>query len=326
MTDANLHFNPHPLARNPHFQTIIGSRVRPVRPALEAAAREMILHVPVGEGVRLQGFYSPQPDGGGRGLALMLHGWLGSANSTYIVAIGEYLFRRGYAIFRLNLRDHGDTVALNEGMFHGCLLEEVFQAARQAAALEAERPFFILGFSMGGNFALRLAWLHAERPIPNLRHVVAVSPSINPITTLAALDNSSPLYRYYFLHHWRRKLREKQAAFPHRYDFTDVLAMNRSWDIGEVIIPRYTEFTNSADYYACYAVTPEKMAALTVPTTIITARDDPMIPVDDFAALEGVNPHLRLAIQPYGGHVGFVDLFPFRRWLNGAIAALLEDV
>jgi hypothetical protein len=28
---------------------------------------------------------------------------------------------------------------------------------------------------------------------------------------------------------------------------------------------------------------------------------------------------LRISIQPTGGHMGFIDVFPYRRWLPGAI-------
>ncbi|MFQ5577881.1 MAG: YheT family hydrolase, partial [Anaerolineae bacterium] len=241
-------FTPHPLVRNPHVQTLLGSRLGPPhRSDLEARSQEMVLSLDVDGGVRLQGFYTPRPQNAanGKGLALLLHGWLGSVKSTYMLAVGDDLRRRGYALFRLNMRDHGDTVALNEDMFHGCRLEEVFQAARQVAALEPGSPFYIAGFSMGGNFALRLAWQHSLRPIPTLQGVVAVSPSIRPGKTLAAIDRSLPLYRHYFLLKWRRKLEQKQTAFPHRYDFSDLLTLKSSCAISERVIPRYTGFADT---------------------------------------------------------------------------------
>ncbi|MFQ5576495.1 MAG: alpha/beta hydrolase, partial [Anaerolineae bacterium] len=65
--------------------------------------------------------------------------------------------------------------------------------------------------------------------------------------------------------------------------------------------------------------------AVNVPTTIITAQDDPIIPFADFAPLTEINPCVTLSVQPYGGHMGFVDLFPLRRWLTGAVAACLNQ-
>ncbi|HXV42064.1 MAG TPA: hypothetical protein VEC96_03310, partial [Anaerolineae bacterium] len=47
----NLTFRPHPLARSPHFQTIVSSTYRNKGAAMCHAAREMILDA--GEGVHL---------------------------------------------------------------------------------------------------------------------------------------------------------------------------------------------------------------------------------------------------------------------------------
>jgi len=319
----SLYFEPHPLARNPHFQTIISTRMPPPKSEMASVAQEKMLNLPVDDGVRLQGFYSPQRNGKSKGMVLLLHGWLGSVESTYMISEGEALFQRGYSVFRLNMRDHGGTVALNEETFHGCRLEEVFQAAHQIAKLEPDAPFFIVGFSMGGNFSLRLAWRHSQQtPITNLQRVVAVNPSINTRRTILDIDRS-PLYRPYFLRKWHRHLIEKEAAFPHLYDFSALQKINNSYDLGEATITAYTGYPDSNSYYQCYAVTPEKMRPLTVPTTTITSKDDPIIAVEDFKDLAGVNPHLSVLIQQYGGHMGYIDLFPFRRWLNQAIASIL---
>ena len=148
-------FDPGPGIRNPHLQSILASlklRVRGANPL--SAARELILDA--GGGVRLQGFWS-RHDPTGRGLVAMIHGWEGSAASAYMLSCGRTLFREGFDIFRLNLRDHGDSHHLNEDLFHGARIDEVFQAMTAVAALSPGTPFFIVGFSLGGNFALRIA-------------------------------------------------------------------------------------------------------------------------------------------------------------------------
>ena len=50
-----------------------------------------------------------------RGLALLLHGWEGSAESSYMRLTAAQLLARGFDVFRLNFRDHGDSHHLNEG-------------------------------------------------------------------------------------------------------------------------------------------------------------------------------------------------------------------
>ena len=169
---------------------------------MRAAGRNVMLDhatemsVDGGGGVRLLGYHSRNQEGE-RGLVLLIHGWEGSSESTYIVSTGRYLYDRGFDIFRLNLRDHGKSHHLNEGLFHGALIEETLHAAVEVSLL-TDRSFFIVGFSMGGNFALRLALRAPRAGMSNLREVVCISPSLDPHKATLSIDRI-PLYRHYFL-------------------------------------------------------------------------------------------------------------------------------
>lgn len=326
LNQSDLNFTPHPLARNCHFQTIVSSFHHQNDGALQQATQQMILDT--GDGVRLQGYYSPQPEDRSRGVVLLLHGWLGSANSNYVLTIREYLYRRGYAIFRLNLRDHGDTHQLNPAPFRSDLLDEVFTATRQIAQLEAGRPLHLIGASLGGNFALRLAWRHSQSPLPNLNHTVAICPVLNPHHTTLQLDQGYRLYLAYFRRKWRRSLRQKQALFPHRYDFSAEISAPTCMEMTEIFVRNHSPYPDALTYFQKYTVTPAMMATLRSPTTMLPAIDDPIVPVADFgpfAELESTASLLRVRVQPYGGHVGFIDILPFRSWLGEAALTILES-
>src|SRR5690348_3170197 len=167
-----LDYQPPWLLRNAHVQsTLASSGVRRVllrgrARDLESRAEEMILDA--GDGVRLQGFHTPQrvfdrP----RGMAVLLHGWEGSVRSTYLLQTGGRLLREGWDVFRLNFRDHGDTHHLNEGIFHSCLLDEAIGAIREFVRDHPLTPRVVVGFSLGGNFALRVALRSEERSVGN---------------------------------------------------------------------------------------------------------------------------------------------------------------
>ena len=167
--------------RSGRIQTILASsrfRAWGQNPVLDAA-REVIIET--ADGVRLQGYHSPQEASDGRGLVILLHGWEGSVDSTYIACASKALFRRGYDIFRLNFRDHGSSHHLNQGIFYAILIEEVFQAIQQISGNEEHKAVFLVGFSLGGNFALRIAGKMQHHTIENLQHVVAISPVLDPI-------------------------------------------------------------------------------------------------------------------------------------------------
>jgi len=318
-------FNPAWWARSPHLQTIFGSLSLRVRGPNEmaAAAREMI--VDGGGGARLLGYLSRQPSQPAKGLMILLHGWEGSSDSTYILSTGRFFYRRGYDIFRLNLRDHGASHHLNTGLFHGALTEETARAVSNVARLGEGRPCYLVGFSLGGNFALRIALRQAHTPIANLRQVFCISPALDPYKSTLAIDAGPAVYRRYFMAKWKRSLRIKQRCFPDLYDFNGILPHATCMGLTEAIMPYYTEFGGYRDYFRLYTLTGSALASLAMPVTIYASEDDPVVPVEDYRNLS-VNGYLRISLLKHGGHCGFLDPFPGGCWYERKIAATLTGL
>src|SRR5690606_25507347 len=132
------------------------------------------------------GYHSRQ-DGDAHGLVVLIHGWEGCHESTYLYSMACALFAAGYNVFRLNLRDHGGTHHLNREVFHSARIAEVVGAIRAVQALDGARPLFVVGFSLGGNFALRVG-MHGPAAGVTPRLTVGICPSINPRATIAAID------------------------------------------------------------------------------------------------------------------------------------------
>jgi len=300
---------PAPL-RNAHVQSVLASSrlrrfaARRRAAALKAGARELVLDA--GQGVRLQGWLTSQTGpASARGLAVLLHGWEGSADSNYVLLTGARLFAAGFDVFRLNLRDHGDTHALNRGLFHSCRIDEVVGAVVALARLAPHRALCIAGFSLGGNFALRVALRAPDAGIA-LRHVVAVCPVVDPEAGLAAIESAPWFYRHYFLRKWGRSLRRKQALFPEDISFSEADLRAGLRDLTRAMVERHTDFGSLEAYLAGYSLAGDCLAGLRVPTSILTAEDDPIIPVEGFRALR-LPPQAQLAIAPFGGHCGFLS-------------------
>jgi uncharacterized protein len=317
-------FRPVPPLKNPLVQTVLASsRLRTLgsNPMLDHT-REIILTTR--ENVRLVAHYSPQPQQPQKGVVIMLNGWQGDSNSAYMQSTGKYLYNSGYAVFRLNYRDHGKSHHLNEGLFYATLLDEVFEGVEQAAQTENGVPVFLAGFSLGGNFALRIAKRCAASPIKNLRHIVSISPALDPDKSTDAIDDSK-LIRAYFLKKWKRSLTAKQNAFPKLYDFDGILKENNLRVMTDMLIGRYTQYENAKHYFSSYAVRPDDISAIPVPTTIITAEDDPIIPVADFRELKP-NGHTRIVIHANGGHNGFVENFRLKTWYEREMVRLFDSM
>ncbi|MDE1924183.1 MAG: alpha/beta fold hydrolase, partial [Gammaproteobacteria bacterium] len=210
-------FTPPRWLRNPHVQSILGSGAL-VRWALGHEARELERRsraeiLELGAGVRLQGFYTPQRERDTRlGLVMLLHGWEGHAQSNYVVATAVGLVRAGYDVYRLNFRDHGDSHGLNVEPFHSCRLNEVVAAAASVFARSGAGVRALVGFSLGGNFALRVANAAPAQAVA-IDYALAVCPVIDPAAGLSRIERT-PIYHAYFMRKWRTSLRRKRSLFP----------------------------------------------------------------------------------------------------------------
>lgn len=255
------------------------------------------------DGVRLTGAYSEALNPSG--LVIFLHGWEGSINSTYVGSCGRFLFDKGLSVFRLNFRDHGDTHHLNEEPFHSARLLEVQDCVRQAAELAGDLPVYLIGFSLGGNFALRIAANVEGIDIPNLAHILAVSPVIDPLAASPLIDKH-PLIRRYFHKKWTTSLTKKQAAFPDLYNFAGMADMKLVMELSEKFIPMVTEFTDASEYFMSYRVPIDRLKNCAIPITVISAQDDAVIPAEQCAGLEALE-NVRLVLTRWGGHNGFFE-------------------
>ena len=314
---------PWPL-RSGHIQTMLSSSG--VRRMLLPRAAQKVLEgaetvvVDGGGGVRLSGAYTAQAvQPNARGLAVLFHGWEGSVDSTYVLQTGSRLLADGWDIFRLNFRDHGDSHSLNEALFHSCRIDEVIHALGDIAQRWPARPMAVAGFSLGGNFALRAALQTSRVGIP-LSYVLAVCPIIDPGEGLFSLEESAPwFYQAYFMHKWRRSLQAKQAAFPqHEYFELTELKQNLR-GLTEAMVLRHTDFKTLQQYLDGYSVAEDALMAMQIPATILTARDDPVIPVNAFERLR-VPDNVELDIADHGGHCGFIRGYGMTSFTDDYIA------
>ncbi len=324
-----LDYRPPWLLRNPHVQsTLASSGVRRVllrsrARQLESQAQERILAA--GDGVRLQGFYTrqtslPRP----RGLAVLFHGWEGSVRSTYLLQAGGRLLREGWDVFRLNFRDHGDTHHLNEGIFHSGLLDEAIGAVREFAREHPLKPRVVVGFSLGGNFALRVALRGPPAGLP-LDGAVAICPVIDPHHGLFSIENAPWFYHWYFMYKWRRSLRRKQRAFPQLELFEPRELRADLRGLTTTLVRRHTNFGTLENYLDGYSVAGDQLARLAVRTWILASRDDPVIPVEDFERLQ-LPENVEVDITERGGHCGFIRDFKLSSFAEDYIAEKLATL
>ena len=324
MDIAQNEFNPPAVLRNPYIQSLLASKnfrswgSSPVK----STAKKTILTID--NSVRLLAYLSANTQQTPKGIVIFLHGWEGSVDSSYILTTSTLLFQMGYSVIRINFRDHGRSHHLNKGLFFASKLNEVFQAVKISAQSCGMLPAFLIGFSLGGNFALRIALHCQHESIKNLKHVLAISPVLNPNKTTSIIDNTT-FIRNYFLKKWRRSLSIKQCLYPQYYHFEDILKLNTIREITDKLIRSYSDFLNATTYFNAYTINRVMLQTVQIPTTIITSMDDPIIPIDEFSRLSP-NETLHLAIQRFGGHNGFIGGWSLKSWCAPQIVRLFDGI
>ena len=306
-------FDPGRALRSPHVQTILGSRgrgywvKRRAAPLLNCAAQRILT---TEDGVQLEAWASlqGQPAPG----IILIHGWLGHSDSSYVLSAASELFASGFSVVRLNLRDHGDTAHLNEEMFHSARTAEVVDAVRQLTGM-ISGPVGIAGFSLGGNFALRVA---RDTGLPAL----AVCPAIDPPASMISIDQGFAAYRLFFLLKWQRALKQKESAFPDRYEFAEARSLKTVTALTDLFVREHTDYPDTASYLAAYTLTGD--ALKDTEATVIYAEDDPVIPA---AGFERLASGIETVATRYGGHCAFIRDMHGPTWVDEYLARHFRD-
>lgn len=327
-----LEFEPHPLLRSPHLQTVLSSRLARLRDGVGAAlaAGAQQVRIPCRDGVVLQALVNRPAGAPAAGtlpqtpLVVVIHGWLGCADSPYVRRASAALNRAGFTVARLMLRDHGGTAHLNEELFNAARIDEVADAVNWLAEHHGGGACGLLGYSLGGNFVLRLAG--HRHTSPRFRTALAVCPVLDPKAAVEALDRGWVGYQRYFLGKWRRAFAEKQAAFPDRYDFAEARRLSLVATLTDYFVSRHTPYRDADDYYARYTLDRDFLANLKMPVRVLATEDDPVLPAEHARALLGASGDAEVVtLVPYGGHCGFIEDLRLRTALDAWLSRFFAD-
>jgi len=321
-------FNPPFLLRNRHLQTILssdGPRKKKVAARSKSLAEHSKTHIlTCSDGIRLQGEYSPAQRPA-KGLVILIHGWEGSARSLDILSAASHLYDNDYSIFRLNLRDHGYTHHLNASIFKATDLQEVVDAVTQIFQLFPHDKKFLCGFSLGGNFALRVAAaLSKQDAADKPDKVVAICPVLDPVKTLCSVESGLSIYQKSLTQKYRRSLRLKLKEYPDLNIGSDLPRLTTLRKLNDYMVDRFSNFSSTDEYLANYAVTGDALKKLTIDTRIILSEDDPMVEKSDLQRL--YQPaSLTIETTRHGGHCGFLDSWSYTSWIDRRLTELFSN-
>ncbi|HEX7086968.1 MAG TPA: alpha/beta fold hydrolase [Vicinamibacterales bacterium] len=301
MTDR---FVPHPRLVNGHAMTL-WAWARPRRfPRLPAAEPRVFQVAP---NARVLAHCHWQPAREQAPTLLALHGLEGSSLAHYMQGIADKAYAAGFNVVLLNQRNCCGTEHLSETLYHSGLSADPDAVIRELAS-EGHGRIVVVGYSLGGNLALKLAGDHGEAPPPVLRGVVAVSPVMDLPRCVAALERrSNVIYQWNFVRNLKARMRRKAAAWPGRFDLQPLDRIRTVREFDEVYTAPHFGFRDASDYY--YRASALRVVSrIAIPTLILTAADDPFVPVEPFQDPAVVrNPHMTVHVTRHGGHCAFIS-------------------
>jgi uncharacterized protein len=239
-----------------------------------------------------------------KGTVLILHGLEGSSKAGYVAATIRWATRFGLRAVALNFRSCSGHTNRQARSYHSGDTADALLVAR----LIAERfagPLYAVGFSLGGNVLLKL--LAETGDASPISAAATVSVPYDLARCAQALDEGGgwvAVYRTVFLRSLKQKALHKARAHPGAIDADAVNRVRTIAGFDEVVTARLNGFASAADYYARSSSGP-LLGAIRVPTLLVSAADDPLVPT---AVPHGAtdNPWVHPVATAAGGHVGFV--------------------
>jgi hypothetical protein len=311
----------HPLVRNPHLLTILGNFWPRKLDILRFPATRRFFQTEPNVSVAVD---SQLPEGEPRGQLVLVHGLEGSSDAGYKRSMAQHALEAGFAVHRFNMRSCGGTEQLAASNYHAGQTADLLFVLRELAR-ESSAPIFICGFSLGGNVALKLAGELGEEAKGFIAGVISVSTPLDLgacVETLARPSNF--LYARRFVTRLKQRVRFRARQHPGLYDASGLDSVRTVYDFDDRYTARFFGFGSADRYYSTQSAK-NFIGAIRVPTLLIQAKDDPMIPfrVYDHPAFK-TNPNLTLLAVEHGGHLGFLARGRNRFWLDPVVLEWIE--
>lgn len=258
-------------------------------------------------------------------LVIGLHGLEGSSQGQYIKGLVRIFNDHQWDVAALNFRSCSGEPNRRRRMYHSGETEDIGFVVDTILARGRYREIVLVGFSLGGNVALKYAGEKGENISPLITKVVGVSvPMELASCSLAIESRGNYVYIKRFMNELQRKFRLKESLYPD-IDPQRIYRARGFSDFDEFFTAPVHGFSGAKDYWAKASSRPF-LPRITVPALIINARDDSFLseqayPYEEVRECE----NLHLLTPQFGGHVGFYQKHPRGySWAEERILSFVE--
>lgn len=298
-------FVPYPLIANKHLMTIVPGLIPRLFPDLKSSGQSRLFKV--APNVKVLAWCHFHQNAAGHPTLLLLHGLEGSSEAHYILGTTRKALAAGFNVVRMNMRNCGGTEHLTPTLYDSGMSGDPIAVLHELAKKDGLSGFYMAGWSLGGNVALKAAAEISAQNSQLLKAVCAISPAIDLSSCVDALETGlNRIYQKRFLNGLRRKMILKGNLFPDRYDLAPLAAIRTIREFDDIYTAPSGGYGTAADYYR-KASSLNSLARICVPTLIIQAQDDPFVPFAPFLSENVQTDYIQVLSPKKGGHAGFLN-------------------
>ena len=246
-----------------------------------------------------------EPTGAGNGVCLLLiHGLEGDARAPYLKSFARASLRRGYRVAALNLRGCSGELNRAARFYHSGETGDL-RATIGCLRRDGER-IGVVGFSLGGNLALKYLGEDPARVDTAVSAVVAISAPVDLAGSAARLaEGQNWLYMRRFIALLSRKIEAKAQVYPELIDPVGARSLRSFAEFDGRYTAPLNGFASAEDYWRrCSAL--QWLGGIENPALMLSARNDPFLSPSCFPEEVARSSALLTGCFPErGGHIGF---------------------
>ena len=299
---ATLPYAPAWWIPGPHLRTLWGKFFR--RHA-SLPSRSIRWDTPDGDFLELLRLDAPE----GSPRILLLHGLEGGPRSHYARGLLAEAAKRGWGADLLIFRSCGSEINRTARFYHSGETGDLAFVLDRIVTEFALAPLFLAGVSLGGNVLLKFLGERGDVVPPQVVAAAAVSVPYDLARSSHRINRGfSRVYQAHFLRSLHRKAILKHAAFPDRLPQAVRRRARTLYAFDDVVTAPLHGFANAGDYYSRSSAM-RWLGGITLPTLLLSARDDPFLPEEVLGEVESIArgiPALHVEFVDRGGHVGFI--------------------
>lgn len=313
----NFTFKPAWWLPNGHLQTIWPSLARR---KIDISIRPERLELPDGDFLDLV-WVGPNTGP----IVVVLHGIAGCLDSHYAGGILQTIKDCNWRGLFLHFRGCSGVPNRLPRFYHSGETTDFDYVIKELIKREDNTQLAAVGFSMGGNVLLK--WLSENKTNNPLSAAVAISVPFELAKAAKNLNRGlSRFYQWYLLRGLRNLIKTKFENKPAPIAVEAVDRVHTFYEFDNRITAPLHGFTDAKDYYL-KASTRQLLKHISVPTLILQAKDDPLIPEDANPKPHELSSTITFELHDGGGHVGFISgKYPWEPvyWLEQRIATYLK--